>query len=81
MTKRWSNAGSALLRLGAVLLALLLPPPAHGPANAQAADPALTGLVRSSQEGPMEGVLVSARRPTKAPMNAALVAAPANSVR
>ncbi len=62
MTKRWSNAGSALLRLGAVSLALLLPPPAHGPANAQAADPALTGLVRSSQEGPMEGVLVSARR-------------------
>ena len=34
-----------------------------GPAAAQAAPPALTGKITSEREGPMEGVLVSARKP------------------
>ena len=42
-------------------LAVVLFRPAQGSLHAQAAD-ALTGLVTSSDEGPMEGVLVSATR-------------------
>src|SRR5437899_1305726 len=52
-----------LLSVAAICVAAALSSTSRGPLRAQTPDPiALTGVVSSAEEGPMEGVLVSARR-------------------
>src|SRR3954452_2179638 len=57
----WERPMKAL-SLSTMAMALLASHAVAHPAQAQAQSPALTGKVVSDPEGPMEGVLVSARR-------------------
>ena len=57
MTTRYLLAAGAF-----IVLTLAQPGSSAGPAQAQPAS-ALTGQVTSAEEGPMEGVLVSVKKP------------------